>query len=54
MNNIEFEDQMNEYLKNNLRIDVVREGGLFGSQRYISIKLKLNDEIISESYIDEE
>lgn len=54
MKDIEYEEKMNEYLKNNLRIDVSREGGHFGSQKYISIKLKLNDEIISESYIDEE
>ena len=48
----EFEKKIKEYLKSKLSITAQEKGGVYGSRKYIEIQLKLDDEIISETWID--
>jgi len=46
-------DTIKEYLKEHLRIDKKEVGSSYGSSPYIIIMLKLDDDVISEVYIDQ-
>jgi hypothetical protein len=46
------EQELDEYLKKNLRIEITTEYGSFGSGDYHTIKLVLKDKVISEDWID--
>lgn len=47
------EDMIKEYLKEHLRIEKKEVSSSYGSRPYIIIMLKLDDEVISETYIDQ-
>lgn len=42
-----------EYLKENLNIEATKEGGQYGSKTYTKIEIKIGDETISTTYIDD-
>jgi len=47
------ENTIKEYLKEHLTIDKKEVGSSYGSSPYIIIMLKLDEEVISEIYIDQ-
>lgn len=49
----EFEQKIHEYLSNNLTIGTKKINSSYGSPSYIVIQLKLKEEIISETYIED-
>ncbi|MFE8701136.1 hypothetical protein ACFYKX_11075 [Cytobacillus sp. FJAT-54145] len=49
----EIEHIVKEYLKKHLSIDVEKKGGQYGSKSYIEIQLKLGNEVISETWIND-
>lgn len=46
------EEQVVEFLKNNLELDIKESGGSYGEKEYYQIELKLKGDSISTIYLD--